>query len=430
MRPAPAAYYKSAVAPAPPSSDQVRSSVLHLLAKAFTLPCLAAAQAFTQMVQPTARFQIALDNVLPLLTGNADLIHSVARTQTPRRILASYILYSLYSDYPMVLNPFRCVFIEIFLHEREVAKLEAEQGGASETEQLVWVLWKILRGEGNDLSPYSPATLASSPLPPKLRAPNLAVEDSPVGDDDVEIHLPSPISSGSGGSVRSQGSSSAPSPIESNGSRRFSSTSTLVDAREEFIAQGMHCLLAACSRVLTLTEQRVVAMALPHFAANTFIKPHDLPTLLTLNTSLGHPVIVSLLKMVPDSTSNYNSRIAYLDVLRHLPPTLPSFDILGRLLRDGTPVVETSMEGKTTIADLVRMEVLGAFVLNCIGWVEQSERDAQEGLLCRFYNTLIKLGIVDPSSDADSVEMSHFSLSHARLEEANNLYRVLALGKF
>lgn len=122
-------------------------------------------------------------------------------------------------------------------------------------------------------------------------------------------------------------------------------------------------------------------MALPHFAANTFIKPHDLPTLITLNTILGHPVVVSLLKTIPDNASNYHSRVAYLEVLRHLPPTLPSFDILGRLLREGTPIAETSMDGNTTIADLVRMEVLGAFVLNCIGWVEQSERDALEGLV-------------------------------------------------
>ena len=50
--------------------------------------------------------------------------------------------------------------------------------------------------------------------------------------------------------------------------------------------------------------------------------------------------------------------------------------------------------------------------------------------LCRFYNSLIKLRIVDPASDADSAEMAHFSLQNARFEEANALYRVLAMGKF
>ena len=50
--------------------------------------------------------------------------------------------------------------------------------------------------------------------------------------------------------------------------------------------------------------------------------------------------------------------------------------------------------------------------------------------LCRFYNSLIKLAIVDPASDADSAEMAHFALRNSRFEEANALYRVLAMGKF
>lgn len=50
--------------------------------------------------------------------------------------------------------------------------------------------------------------------------------------------------------------------------------------------------------------------------------------------------------------------------------------------------------------------------------------------LCRFYNSLIKLNLVDISSDADSVEMGHFALAHAQYEDANALYRVLAMGKF
>lgn len=64
----------------------------------------------------------------------------------------------------------------------------------SDSEQLVWVLWKILKGDGNDVSslhltsagnhihvlqigPYSPGTLARSPLPPKLRAINLTLDE-------------------------------------------------------------------------------------------------------------------------------------------------------------------------------------------------------------------------------------------------------------
>jgi hypothetical protein len=39
---------------------------------------------------------------------------------------------------------------------------------------------------------------------------------------------------------------------------------------------------------------------------------------------------------------------------------------------------------------------------------------------------LIKLGIVDPTSDVEIAEMAHFALSNSRFEEANALYRVFA----
>ena len=49
--------------------------------------------------------------------------------------------------------------------------------------------------------------------------------------------------------------------------------------------------------------------------------------------------------------------------------------------------------------------------------------------LCRFYHSLIKLGIVDPTSDAAATEMAHFSLHHSRYEDANALYRLLATSR-
>lgn len=52
------------------SGDPVRASVGHLLTRAYSLPCSTAAQAFTQLVQPTSRFQLALDALLPLLDPN------------------------------------------------------------------------------------------------------------------------------------------------------------------------------------------------------------------------------------------------------------------------------------------------------------------------------------------------------------------------
>ena len=68
------------------------------------------------------------------------------------RILASYILYFLYFTSPEAMKPYGAVFIEVFNRERDIARTESERGGVSETEQLVWVLWKILKGDGGDVS--------------------------------------------------------------------------------------------------------------------------------------------------------------------------------------------------------------------------------------------------------------------------------------
>lgn len=68
-----ASYYATPVPPAPTAPDPLRVSVNHLLARAHNIPCTAAAQAFTQLVQPSNRFQVALDVLLPLLSGNAEV---------------------------------------------------------------------------------------------------------------------------------------------------------------------------------------------------------------------------------------------------------------------------------------------------------------------------------------------------------------------
>lgn len=195
----------------------------------------------------------------------------------------------------------------------------------------------------------------------------------------------------------------------------------------------------------------------------------DLPGLIAHNPILAHPILVSLLTL-PPSKSNPNGASTYLDVLAQLPPTLATLDVVGRLLRDTTSAVDLTTGGKSTIADMVRSEMLGRFVQQSVMWVDERERERREGLsgddrfekgvqnvgfflvhpllppfslllwwldivltsvftqLCRFYNSLIKLGVVDPASDADSAEMAHFALRHSAFEDANALYRVLAMG--
>ena len=188
------------------SGDPVRASVAHLLVRAYTLPCSTAAQAFSQLVQPTARFQLALDALLPLLNSSVEVstlcsrksfssysLRHFPRPQLAQRILVSFILYSMYAPYPISLNPFKSALYAAFLKERGYAIEIAAEGGSSDNEQLVWVLWKILKGDGNDvhlspprqssrspllqIGPYSPSTLTRSPLLPELRASNLFLDE-------------------------------------------------------------------------------------------------------------------------------------------------------------------------------------------------------------------------------------------------------------
>ncbi|KAL0952944.1 hypothetical protein HGRIS_007158 [Hohenbuehelia grisea] len=533
---------------APP--DPVQASVSHLLARAMSLPCSTAAQAFLQLIQPTERFRVALDALLPLLevragnatdgtsaiTGGNQLDTATTRPELPQRILVSYILYSLYTPHPIAINPFKSALLGVFFREREVAMTSN-----AANEQLVWVLWKILKGDGNDISPYTPITLARSPLPPKLRASNLVLSEGEAQCDTQDAE-----SNQTNGHAKGQHTvDSARSQSEDPSGQRASTPSAAEHEQNERIGRAMSLILAAKERVLTLTEQRFLLPLIPALVSGTssangnstavmpklgsMITSLDLAPLAIHNPTLAHPLIAALLVAPPSSVVKYSPELdntggastantdlpasvsdltastsvasfttartdmtpstsdaamdeqgsleeailnptRFLDVLTMLPPTLPAFDLVGRLLRDptvipvpggvdhrqaessgvnglanGTAANDSSGNGsdagegpKTTVSDLVRSEYLGPFVHGCIEYLNHAEQEEREGRanedrwgvgvrnLCRFYQSLIKLQIVDPSSDADSAEMAHFSLQNARFEEAIALYRVFA----
>jgi len=102
----------------------------------------------------------------------------------------------------------------------------------------------------------------------------------------------------------------------------------------------------------------------------------DLPPIIAHNPTIATPLIISLLTLPPSDAS-----AAYLDVLAQLPPTLPSFDVIGGLLHDTTPTTDSITGGKVTVADVVRMEVLGPFIHQCILWIDRAEREEREGLI-------------------------------------------------
>jgi hypothetical protein len=50
------------------------------------------------------------------------------------------------------MNPFQSALSLTFTKEKDLATKVVAHGGASLNEQLVWVLWKILKGDGGDVS--------------------------------------------------------------------------------------------------------------------------------------------------------------------------------------------------------------------------------------------------------------------------------------
>lgn len=117
----------------------------------------------------------------------------------------------------------------------------------------------------------------------------------------------------------------------------------------------------------------------------------DLTSIISFNPPLAHPLFVGLLDS--DTVKQEHTLPSpFLDVLPFLPPTLPTFDLLGRLLRDQTPIAN----GVYTVASIVRGEVLGRFIHECINWLEHAEQDEHEGLISddRFAKGVQNVGII------------------------------------
>lgn len=143
----------------------------------------------------------------------------------------------------------------------------------------------------------------------------------------------------------------------------------------------------------------------------TIVTSLDLSGMVANNALLAYLVVIGLLSHpspqsatnghgmtpAPEDDQEYDQdrdqeqepMMAYLEVLRHLPPTLPSFDLMGRLLKDGSVIPDVStfrgtynrhQQGSTTtVADLVRMEVLGWFIHECVEWLDRWEEEERSG---------------------------------------------------
>jgi hypothetical protein len=150
--------------------------------------------------------------LLRLILAKLTLLNRIL-SQLTSRILASFILFALYAPHPIAINPFKSVLFVTFVKERDKARAAAA-GGVAPNEPLVWVLWKILKGDGEDvrvcissspysiarlftksknqIGPYSPSALARSLLPPNFRATKLILDDTLYRAAAADLYL-SPI---------------------------------------------------------------------------------------------------------------------------------------------------------------------------------------------------------------------------------------------
>lgn len=121
----------------------------------------------------------------------------------------------------------------------------------------------------------------------------------------------------------------------------------------------------------------------------------DLGPIIRHNPTLGGAICVQVLSAggpTPESREvevdpdvQMAAREGCVSVLSSLPPTLSSFDLFGRLLRDDTPVQQvqgqfgTTRGGRETVGDVVRIYALGAFLQNCIAWIEHASAEERRG---------------------------------------------------
>src|ERR1700754_3631608 len=96
----------------------------------------------------------------------------------------------------------------------------------------------------------------------------------------------------------------------------------------------------------------------------------DLSGLTTHNPDIAYRFLVLII------IHHIDIRSEYMSVLGSLPPILPAFDVMGRLLKESS---ETTIgESRVGIDEFVRSQVLGSFIHFCIEWVEGRESKSQE----------------------------------------------------
>ncbi|KAJ7480977.1 hypothetical protein FB451DRAFT_1447153 [Mycena latifolia] len=283
------------------AAADARASVAHLLTRASSYPSSAATPAFARLAASTSTLQLALDALLPILDPPipaelTDSRSSSSRCKTPPN-----------HDQPVQIRA-EC--------ERALALAGS---GVAPNEPLVWVLWKILEGDGDDIGPYSPSALAHTLLPPNFRATKLILDESlyhtPPKSDLDDVTYPSDTA-----------------PVATADALAERTITSEEDVRGEAIAH------VARARPLPRQTAQKVMPVLPTLGGTALLAPRDLAPLAAplFAALLATPSVTSseLSPSEPSSSTSLSPPDAlspaatpYLAALSALPPTLPTFDV-------------------------------------------------------------------------------------------------------
>ncbi|KIJ27042.1 hypothetical protein M422DRAFT_55233 [Sphaerobolus stellatus SS14] len=173
-------------------------------------------------------------------------------------------------------------------------------------------------------------------------------------------------------------------------------------------AHAIQLFIDARNRVLSLSERRVLQ---PHLPALTqplcILQPCDVPALVMKNPDVARSVLSVLLDREDSapqqgspaggSKGEGNAKQDFLNALKTLPPLRQSFDVIGGLIaplpartptqpQTASPTQQGQQspqgQGATPeerVSALIRADVLGEFLLNCIQWIERAEEQEREG---------------------------------------------------
>jgi hypothetical protein len=124
---------------------------------------------------------------------------------------------------------------------------------------------------------------------------------------------------------------------------------------------------------------QVLKPLLSKVASPPVVTSGDIPPIVSKNPSIATLLLISLLTW--SDVSSYRVQPMYFDALIHLPPTLNSFDVIGSLLRDKTPMTLGTARVPTTVGEAIKSETLGYFLHECISWLDTAEVEERQGMV-------------------------------------------------